>query len=84
MWEPLVQENEHGPYPFQSPEILADNAFQAQHKHPVTPHPRGDQTQHGDIYQMVYQYRNIMTLVYVFAHANILRPKGRGIKPESD
>ena len=30
---------------------------------------------------MVYQYRYIMTLVDVFAHALILRRKRRGIQP---
>jgi hypothetical protein len=30
---------------------------------------------------MIKQYRYIMALVYIFAHTNILRPKGRGINP---
>ena len=33
-------------------------------------------------YQMVYEYRNIMTLVDIFAHKDILRRKRRGIQPE--
>jgi hypothetical protein len=32
--------------------------------------------------QMVYEYRNIMTLVDIFAHKDILRRKRRGIQPE--
>jgi hypothetical protein len=31
---------------------------------------------------MVYQYRYIMPLVYVFAHTPILRLKRRGIQPQ--
>ena len=31
--------------------------------------------------QMVYQYRNIMALMYIFAHATTLRRKRRGIQP---
>jgi hypothetical protein len=34
----------------------------------------------GRKYQMVYQYRYVMTLMYVFAHINILRRKRRGIQ----
>jgi len=33
-------------------------------------------------YQMVYEYRNIMTFVDIFAHIDILRRKRRGIQPE--
>ena len=33
-------------------------------------------------YQMVYQHRNIMTFVDIFAHIDILRRKRRGIQPE--
>ena len=33
-------------------------------------------------YQMVYQYRYVMTLMYVFAHIGILRRKRRGIQPQ--
>jgi hypothetical protein len=33
-------------------------------------------------YQMVYQHRNIMTFVDIFAHKDILRRKRRGIQPE--
>src|SRR3989304_5940035 len=36
----------------------------------------------GRKYQMIYQYRNIMTLMYIFAHIYILRRKRRGIQPE--
>ena len=36
----------------------------------------------GRKYQMVYEYRNIMTLVDIFAHIDILRRKRRGIQPE--
>jgi hypothetical protein len=32
--------------------------------------------------QMVYQYRNIMTLMYIIAHTYILRRKRRGINPK--
>ncbi len=32
--------------------------------------------------QMIYQYRYIMTLMYVFAHTDILRRKRRGIQPQ--
>ena len=38
----------------------------------------------GRKYQMVYQYRYVMTLMYVFAHIKILRRKRRGIQPKSD
>ena len=31
---------------------------------------------------MVYEYRNIMTFVNIFAHKDILRRKRRGIQPE--
>ena len=31
---------------------------------------------------MVYEYRNIMTFVDIFAHIDILRRKRRGIQPE--
>jgi hypothetical protein len=31
---------------------------------------------------MVYEYRNIMTLIDIFAHIDILRRKRRGIQPE--
>jgi len=31
---------------------------------------------------MVYQHRNIMTFVDIFAHIDILRRKRRGIQPE--
>ena len=34
-------------------------------------------------YHMVYQYRYVMTLMYVFAHIKILRRKRRGIQPKS-
>ena len=37
----------------------------------------------GRKYQMVYEYRNIMTFVDIFAHIDILRRKRRGIQPES-
>jgi hypothetical protein len=36
----------------------------------------------GRKYQMVYQYRYVMTLMYVFAHIDILRRKRRGIQPQ--
>jgi hypothetical protein len=36
----------------------------------------------GRKHQMVYQYRYIMTLMYVFAHTGILRRKRRGIQPQ--
>jgi len=36
----------------------------------------------GRKYQMVYEYRNIMTFVDIFAHIDILRRKRRGIQPE--
>ena len=36
----------------------------------------------GRKYQMVYEYRNIMTLVDIFAHIDILRRKRRGIQPD--
>ena len=36
----------------------------------------------GRKYQMVYQYRYVMTLMYVFAHIGILRRKRRGIQPQ--
>ena len=32
-------------------------------------------------HQMIKQHRYIMALMYIFAHANILRSKGRGINP---
>ena len=32
--------------------------------------------------QMVYQYRDIMALMYIFAHIGTLRRKRRGIQPE--
>ena len=35
-------------------------------------------------YQMVYQYRYIVTLMYVFAHIAILRRKRRGIQPHGN
>jgi hypothetical protein len=35
----------------------------------------------GRKYQMVYQYRYVMTIMYVFAHINILRRKQWGIQP---
>jgi hypothetical protein len=35
-------------------------------------------------YQMVYQHRNIMTFVDIFAHIDILRRKRRGIQPEEN
>jgi hypothetical protein len=31
---------------------------------------------------MVYEYRNIMTLVDIFAHEDIVTRKRRGIQPE--
>jgi hypothetical protein len=31
---------------------------------------------------MVYQYRNIMAFMYIFAHPCILRRKRRGIEPQ--
>jgi hypothetical protein len=31
---------------------------------------------------MVYEYRNIMTFLDIFAHKDILRRKRRGIQPE--
>ena len=34
-------------------------------------------------YQMVYHYRYVMTVMYVFAHIKILRRKRRGIQPKS-
>ena len=36
----------------------------------------------GRKYQMVYQYRYVMALMYVFAHIRILRRKRRGIQPQ--
>ena len=36
----------------------------------------------GRKYQMVYQYRYVMALMYVFAHICILRRKRRGIQPQ--
>ena len=33
-------------------------------------------------YEMVYEYRNIMAFMYIFAHLHILRRKRRGIQPE--
>jgi hypothetical protein len=36
----------------------------------------------GRKYQMVYQYRYVMTLVYVFTHIATLRRKRRGIQPQ--
>jgi hypothetical protein len=36
----------------------------------------------GREYQMVYQYRYVMTLMYVLAHTPILRRKRRGIGPQ--
>ena len=36
----------------------------------------------GRKHQMVYQYRYIMTLMYVFVHTGILRRKQRGINPK--
>ena len=36
----------------------------------------------GRKYQMVYEYRNIMTFVDIFAHIDILRRNRRGIQPE--
>jgi len=38
----------------------------------------------GRKYQMVYQHRYIVTLMYVFAHGGILRRKRRGIQPPRD
>ena len=35
-------------------------------------------------YQVIKQCCYVMSLMYIFAHANILRPKDRGIKPGSD
>ena len=31
--------------------------------------------------QMIYEHRNVMALVYIFAHIKILRRKRRGIQP---
>ena len=36
----------------------------------------------GREYQMVYQYRYVMALMYIFAHIGILRRKRRGIQPQ--
>ncbi len=33
-------------------------------------------------YQVVHQYRNVMTLMNIFAHPTILRRKRRGIEPQ--
>ena len=33
-------------------------------------------------HDVVQQYRDVVTLVYVFAHPRRLRPKGRGIDPQ--
>jgi hypothetical protein len=33
---------------------------------------------------MIKQNRNIMPFMNVFAHANVIRRKRRGIKPETD
>ena len=36
----------------------------------------------GRKYHMVYQYRYVMTLLYIFAHIGILRRKRLGIQPQ--
>ena len=78
--------NAHDPYLYQSPRISAGIAYlyvQIDFLHNIvhmiikycTP-------LFGRKYQMVYQYRYVMTLMYVFAHIGILRRKRRGIQPQ--
>jgi len=73
------------PHPFQSPEILAGNDLQTHTTYCFINIPINYRTPIlRRKHQMIKQNRNIMPFMNVFAHANVVRRKRRGIKPETD
>jgi hypothetical protein len=87
--EHFALKNEHGLRLFQSPEISTGNASPAQDTHLTVSYLQHHRTQHDDISPEIpgdkaTLLRYASSLMYIFAHTNILRPKWRGIKPGRD
>ena len=85
--EYFALKNERDLHLSQSPEISTGNASPAQDTHLAVSYLQTHRTQHDDI-SLEIPGNKAMLLRYVayvyIAHANILRPKGRGIKPDRD
>jgi len=81
MWARLDQKNEHDPSSVPISKNLTLISFLYIQHISFRPHPHVHQIPHVYTWQATqngYQYRYIMTLVDVFAHAPILRRKAAG------